>query len=309
MEIKYMEEHKRAQRLKWEASQANVTRSDEVKVQDIVPIVSTPINLPKITVLKTTCDNVVVDDVSINLFLEYIKTNNIRRTGLLYGKTLTENERTNIHVDVIYEPSQDDKGIPSFYDEFGTISHNLSKLMGFDLLGFILVTSTRELKNNIKLIRERLRKTEYKNTNLFTDEEILIITVDEKDHNIEAFSTDLKEQGSKNVRIDWIPKGVKRKVSTDIIHTGFYRLNRQEHLITKEDIYTFIYLRKNKANISELYLQVADYHLILAIGVIYGELYGERAILSIFSQDDTLIEIFFQIINAGKEQVMERLQE
>jgi hypothetical protein len=86
----------------------------------------------------------------------------------------------------------------------------------------------------------------------------------------------------------------ERKINT-VVHTGFYRLNRAEHTPTLDDARAFLLARK-KSGIEELHKQIADYHLLLFIGVLLGENWAERAILSVFMEDDDLIKELFDLL-------------
>jgi hypothetical protein len=83
---------------------------------------------------------------------------------------------------------------------------------------------------------------------------------------------------------------VVTRALNDVIHNGFYRLNRPNHTPTLEDAKAFIAVRREKAKITEMYLQIADFHLLLFLADELGEETAHRAILAIHQKEDELIE-------------------
>lgn len=268
-----MEDYRRLQALKWEQQQQSSGGDESTIIVKKKPVI--------------------IDSCSLNSIIEF----NNKRTGILFGKADDED----ITIDAIYECSQDVITGEALMDSRLIQVRNLSSLMGLKPLG-ILVTSDEESKLPGFLIR-------LCNMHNFSAY-ILLIILPATVIVYEPTDACFRHVKAKTLRYDTTLKGptvdgglykkdlvrsldfTKREVNT-IIHTGFFRLNRPDHIPTIEDVKAFLIARKD---IPELYLKLADYHLILFLADVFGESTGERIILSIFREDDELVKDLIDIL-------------
>lgn len=235
----------------------------------------------------------------------FIKTEGIiPRFGILYGTNVLS-QQNEIIVDAIYECSQDTTTGRILVDSRRTVVHDISSLMGLKCVG--ILTSAREITAEILVYSINIGGA------------LVIIQVDPKTQSINSVfqitekcktliqsgelttSSTLKGTTVANGGF-WLkdlvtglnPSIITQRTCNDIIHTGFYRLNRPDHIPTCEDMKAFLIARSK--TIPELHKQLADYHLILFIADTFGSLTAERIIISIFTEDDSLVEDVMEMV-------------
>ena len=272
-----------------------VWRSDTVN--------SSPISLPITTSFLST---LVVDSTSlssIRLFMRETGGGQIPRIGILYGAV--SEDKSSIIVDSIYECAQDILTGEPLHDTRSPMVARLSGLMGLRPVGLLvsslevepmMAENAADLVRLIKLdgaIAHAILIVSRKGDNHHMA--AIVATQDCIDHVSFGTLTEGTTLGGRTSRggLDGTtlqrPLKIEKRTVNQVIHTGFYRLNRPNHAPTMDDVRIFIIARRDKAHLDKLHLQLADYHLILFIADVLGESTAERVILAIFQEDDDLL--------------------
>lgn len=264
---------------------------------------------------RTVQAEILVDSTSldsISTFLAKTTSGKILRSGILYGtieningseessSSSTEEIKRRIVVDAIYESAQDTNTGEPLYDCRSDMIQNISALMGLRPVGILVGGSGCVSPQSQSLCRA---------ANLMGAIAHIILFIENlgetKGFILEAKCLEYVRTGrltpSTTLKGPTVNGGldgstlyssieVTRRQINQVVHTGFYRLNRPDHTPTLEDVRAYIIARRDHANIPELHNQLADYHLLLFIADMLGESSAERAILAIFQEEDELVE-------------------
>lgn len=289
-----MDTYRKLQAERWKRLHGETLEQPQAKPSLIRPLPSllTPAQQQDLAV-------VAVDESSLNSIKSYLSPERKFRNGILFG---TVEDNTTVIVDAIYEMTQDNLTGEPLLDSRIAMVRNLSKLMGLQPVGLLVTGDEVKASHLCQLLR--LEGAISHVLLLITEEstKAIIPTVECFNHmragELTADTTLLGRThggGLDGKRLQREAPVVKRTVNT-IVHTGFYRLNRANHTITMNDARAFILVRREKAKIKELHLQLADYHLILWIGDTMGENTAERVIIAIHQEDDSLIEDLVELL-------------
>lgn len=239
---------------------------------------------------------VAVDESGLNSIKSFLNEVNPHRTGVMFGD-IAEDGFT-VVVDVIYETAQDSVTGEPLLDARLPAVRSLSNLMRLRPVGILV--SDKEVKAS-HLLRVRELEDAICHILLIVNEESLRAIVP----TVDCFECDLTVKtslmgrthggGLDGTRLQREIPVVKRTVNT-IVHAGFYRLNRSNHTPTFNDARAFILARREKAKIGPLYLQLADYHLLLWIADSLGESTAERVVIAIHQEDDSLVEDLVELL-------------
>lgn len=225
--------------------------------------------VPSISIDRTSIE-------SITTFLTDTHSG-LKRCGLAFGTVKPDGH---VIVDALYECSQDSEGTP-LHDSRILMVKRVSQTMSLVFLGMFYTP--------MKLTEKHYRLALEGDINLVI--KIGFTALEAKQLSgkcvglLKAGKSTEGQEGLLTERIE-----LQAHEFNDVIHCGFYRLNRPNHVPTCHDAKAFLAARQLKTDFKELSQQCADYHFILFIADRFGETEAERIILSIYLKEDHLIE-------------------
>lgn len=267
------------------------------------------VELPQATTasLSEAVNTLMVDATSLDSITSFVMKGN-PRCGILYGVL----EGHMIVVDAIYECAQDTTSGEPLHDTRMPMVQSISGLMGMRPVG-ILVTSD-DLPSASMFVRLARLTGAVAHALLVVNRQGVFngyrATQSCLDHvaanrlTNETTLTGPTVRGGLHRAPLSTPLDVVKRQINQVVHTGFFRLNRPDHVPTLNDARAFIVARRDKANIGEIHKQLADYHLLLFIADRLGESAAERAILAIFQEEDELVEQLVELLMSASDDVM-----
>lgn len=234
----------------------------------------------------------------------------IFRTGVLFG-TIAEDKFTVI-VDAIYELPQDSITGEVMRDSRIQLVTRLSKLMGLHPVGLLVsfrgagyegYQRAQDLVQLINLEGAICHILFMVSSGYMSDHQAAIVPTAQcfshvKRGTLTSETTLTGPTVNGGLELSPLQRSIAivKRMENTIIHTGFYRLNRPNHTPTMDDAKAFIISRKTKAGIDKIHQQLADYHLIMFLADVLGESTAERIIISIFGEDDELLEDLMEVL-------------
>lgn len=318
-----MDEYRRQQAARW----AVKPKPEVVEEAASAEVLKIP---EEVTADSWTATHLVIDATSLDSIIGFIKDTGgkVPRTGILYGVPGVDYEGLNaVVVDAIYEVAQDTSTGEPLRDTRAAMVGRVSENIGIHPVGILITTEEAQpltvtkaadlvraacVKSNAGARGNQGFKTQHAHV-------VLMISVVGPEYRVAAValtqsclahhaagvltaSTSLTGQTVRG-GLDGItlqrPLEIMRRQVNQVIHTGFYRLNRPNHTPTLDDVRACILARRNTAKIGELHKQLADYHLLLFIADTLGESAAERAIIAIFTEEDELVEDLVGLLMAS----------
>jgi hypothetical protein len=298
-----MDSYREAQAQRWLRKQLSTTAliGQEPPLATVIPeppVVETPSLIKKMPSPLTpeqeqSISIVAIDQTSFDSLISAKEF----ACGILFG---TIEDSHTVIVDVIYELPVDLFIHEVLRDTREEMVIRLSRLMGLQPVGVIITNNNELISTNLIQVMQLKSAITHVLIIVNTEGEARAVVPTPRCYSAKLSpETTLNGQtvagGVDGTLLQRKIAVVKRAVNT-IIHAGFYRLHRQNHTPTFNDARAFIIARRDKAKISQLHLQLADYHLILFIASAMGEITAERVIIAIHQEDDELVEDLVQLI-------------